>query len=151
MTAPLRVTFDVRCPPDRAFWLWTEGIGRWWPADHTVSGDPAAVVLEAGVGGRIYEREADGTEHDWGLVTEWQPPFRLGYRWHIGRPPGQATHVEVQFVSREHDTTLVEIVHRGWEVFGTEAAGWQDRNRAGWESVLHRFQAAARSSLQEMD
>jgi len=46
-------------------------------------------VLQAGVGGRIYERAADGTEHEWGEVTVWQPPERLAYLWYLGRtaPP----------------------------------------------------------------
>ena len=59
-------------------------IGRWWPADHTVTGrDDLTVVLEDGVGGRIFERTPDGVEHDWGEVTLWNPPDRLGYRWHL--------------------------------------------------------------------
>jgi hypothetical protein len=45
---------------------WTERIGTWWPADHTISGSPVAVVLEGKVGGRIYERAKHGEEHDWG-------------------------------------------------------------------------------------
>ena len=70
MTSPLRISFDVACPAEHAFALWTSRIGTWWPPDHTVTGEPGlAVVLEGGVGGRIYERTAAGTEHDWGQVT----------------------------------------------------------------------------------
>ena len=69
MTSPLRLSFDVDCAPDHAFSVWTSKIGTWWPRDHTVSGDAAEVVLEAGAGGRIYERTASGTRHDWGEVT----------------------------------------------------------------------------------
>ena len=56
------------------------------------------VVLEGAVGGRIFERTADGTEHDWGEVTAWEPPTRLAYRWHLGADPGDATEVEIRFV-----------------------------------------------------
>ena len=36
------------------------GIGTWWPRDHTVTGDPdLRVVMETGVGGRIFERTAE--------------------------------------------------------------------------------------------
>ncbi len=66
MSTPLRLSFDVACDPERAFRLWTAEIARWWPGDHTVTGDPELVVIEDGVGGRIYERGADGTEHEWG-------------------------------------------------------------------------------------
>ena len=80
MTDPLRVSFDVACPPDRAFALWTGRIDTWWPADHTVTGGhDLTVVLEPGVGGRIFERTPEGVEHDWGEVTVWEPPGRLGY------------------------------------------------------------------------
>jgi hypothetical protein len=51
---------------------WTERIGTWWPADHTISGAPVAVVLEGRIGGRIYERTAQGGEHDCGVVTVWR-------------------------------------------------------------------------------
>ena len=33
MTAPLRMSFDVACPAEHAFAVWTSGIGVWWPAD----------------------------------------------------------------------------------------------------------------------
>jgi len=79
MTPPLRISFVVRCRPETAFWLWTESIGRWWPADHTVSGDPELIALEDRVGGRVFERTHDGTEHNSGQVTPWDPPVRLGY------------------------------------------------------------------------
>ena len=67
MTAPLRMSFEVDCSAEHAFAVWTSGIGTWWPADHTVTGqDGLRVVMQSGVGGRIYERTADGAEHDWG-------------------------------------------------------------------------------------
>jgi hypothetical protein len=78
MTAPLRVSFDVGCSAEHAFNVWTSGIATWWPADHTVTGQAGiVVVMQSGVGGRIYERAPDGVEHDWGEVTVWNPPTRL--------------------------------------------------------------------------
>jgi hypothetical protein len=70
MIEPIHLEFEVDCPAEHAFQVWTGRIARWWPADHTVSGEPeATVVLEGRAGGRIYERTAAGTEHDWGEVT----------------------------------------------------------------------------------
>ena len=57
-------------------------------------------MLESGVGGRIYERTADGVEHDWGVVTVWDPPKRLAYLWHLGRDRSEATDVDIRFVAR---------------------------------------------------
>src|SRR6185437_13625181 len=35
---PIRLSFEVACPPEQAFDVWTLDIDRWWPADHTVTG-----------------------------------------------------------------------------------------------------------------
>jgi hypothetical protein len=76
---PIRLSFDVYCQGDHAFEVWTARIGTWWPADDTASGDAATdVVLEGRPGGRIFERTPAGVEHDWGEVTIWEPPSRLG-------------------------------------------------------------------------
>ena len=68
-TWPLRLYLEVDCTPEDAFDVWTHRFSLWWPADHTVTGDPALVALEPRLGGRIYERGADGTEHEWGEIT----------------------------------------------------------------------------------
>ncbi len=144
MIEPIRLAFEVACPPDHAFEVWTGRIGTWWPADHTVSGEPGlAVVLEPRRGGRIYERTAAGVEHDWGQVTVWEPPGRFAYLWHIGRDRADATEVEIRFVGRGGDATLVEIEHRGWEALGDEATSWRERNGGGWASLLPHYVAAA--------
>jgi len=139
MTAPLRMSFDVACSVGHAFRVWTSGIASWWPPDHTVTGRAAAVVLQAGVGGRIYERTGDGVEHEWGEVTVWQPPERLAYRWYLGRDRADATEVDIRFVAQDTGATRVEIEHRGWERLGPAAEQWRDRNQGGWESLLPHF------------
>jgi uncharacterized protein YndB with AHSA1/START domain len=144
MSDPLRVTFDVDCPPDHAFTVWTSRLGTWWPRDHTVSGEPEEIVLEHGPGGRIYERTAEGEQHDWGQVTVWEPPHRLAYLWHIGRERATATEVEINFVGDGAMRTRVEIVHSGWDKLGDQAAARRDQNRGGWESVLPHYVAAVR-------
>ena len=137
MTDPLRITFDVACPAAHAFQVWTTRIGTWWPADHTVSGHPADVVLQSGVGGRIYEKTPDGTEHEWGEVTVWQPPTRLAYLWYLGRDKTDATEVEISFQPHGTEQTRIDIEHRGWERAGE---GWRDRTRTGWQTLLPHFE-----------
>jgi hypothetical protein len=117
-------------------------IGTWWPADHTVSGAPSAVVMEGGVGGRIYERAPDGTEHDWGEVTVWEPPGQLGYLWHLNASRGDATEVEIRFLAQGRAATRIEIEHRGWERLGDRADPWRNRNQIGWQTLLPHFLAA---------
>jgi uncharacterized protein YndB with AHSA1/START domain len=143
VTAPLRMSLDVACSAEHAFQVWTAEIGTWWPPGHTMTGGPALVVLQAGVGGRIYERAQDGTEHDWGEVTAWEPPERLAYRWHLGRDRADATEVEVRFLPAGSRATRIEIEHRGWDQAGAAGEYWRDRNQDGWQAVLPRFAAAA--------
>ena len=147
MIEPIRLAFEVACPLDRAFEVWTADIDRWWPADHTVTGADAGdleVVLEPRPGGRIFERTAAGVEHDWGEVTVWEPPARLGYLWHLRRDRADATEVEIRFVAAGAARTRVEIEHRGWEVLGAAAGrDWRDRNQGGWATLLPWYVAAA--------
>jgi hypothetical protein len=143
VTEPLRMSFDVECSAEHAFTVWTSGIATWWPADHTVTGrGDITVVMQSGVGGRIYERTPDGIEHDWGQVTVWNPPTRLAYLWHLRRDRLDATEVEIQFSAKDSGGTRIEIEHRGWERLGSAAGPWRDQNRAGWQSLLPHFQAA---------
>jgi Activator of Hsp90 ATPase homolog 1-like protein len=98
MTEPLRLSYDVACPAEHAFDVWTRRIDAWWPADHTATGeDGLEVVLEPRVGGRIYQRDPRGTEVDWGEVTLWDPPEQLGYLWHLRRDRADATDVLITF------------------------------------------------------
>lgn len=143
MIEPLTVDVDLACDPAHAFSTWTSRIDIWWPTDHTVSGDPdSTITLEAGVGGRLVERTSTGVEHVWGVVTAWDPPGHLGYRWHIGRPGDEATHVEVRFEASGPDTTHVEIRHTGWEALGDDAQVWRERNHHGWSTLLPHLVAA---------
>jgi hypothetical protein len=107
-----------------------------------VTGHAEVIVLEGGVGGRIYERTAEGTEHDWGEVTVWKPPTTLTYLWHLRRDRADATEVEIRFLTQGAAATRIEIEHRGWERLGSAGADWRDRNRAGWQSLLPHYLAA---------
>lgn len=147
MIEPIRITFDVDCPVDHAFQVWTARIAEWWPTDHTVSAETdLTVVLEPRPGGRIFERRASGIEHDWGEVTVWEPPTRLGYTWHLNRDRSDATDVEIRFLSVGEAGTRVEIEHRGWERLGAEGEHWRDRNRGGWATLLPHYVRAANGS-----
>lgn len=140
---PLRLDVDLRCSAEHAFATWTARFGAWWPRGHSVSGNPASVVLEPGVGGRIYEVAPDGAELEWGRVTLWEPPRRLGYTWHLRRDPADATDVLLEFIAVGPDAARLEITHTGWDRLGDEAASWRDRNTRGWGGLLPVFARAA--------
>lgn len=147
MIEPIRLTFQVDCPVDHAWDVWTARIAQWWPNDHTVSSEEGlTVVLEGRRGGRIFERRTSGIEHDWGEVTTWEPPTRLGYTWHLKRDRSDATQVEIRFVPRGDASTEVEIEHSGWERLGAGGEDWRDRNYGGWSTLLPHYVAAAETT-----
>lgn len=141
MVEPLVVELEVRACPAHAFLVWTQRCAAWWPASHTVSGDPAAIVFEPRPGGRIYERAPAGIEHRWGEVLEWAPPSRLRYRWHLFFDPSEATDVEVTFTPTAGGTA-VRIAQRGWERLGDAGPPRRERTGAAWAAITALFAEA---------
>jgi uncharacterized protein YndB with AHSA1/START domain len=81
---PLTGTITVQVPVDRAFRVFTDAFGNWWPAEfHIGQADMATAVLEPRAGGRWYEQGVDGSQSDWGRVLAWEPPHRLVLTWQI--------------------------------------------------------------------
>lgn len=142
-TEPIRLSFDVGCTPEHAFTLWTTRLSTWWPRDHVAGTGEVEIVFDGAVGGRIYQRDSTGREHQWGTVTQWEPPTRVAYTWHLHADATDATLVEVRFVPVDGGTTRVEIDHSGWERLGEPASERRRRNQRGWESVIPAFTGAA--------
>ena len=94
-----------------------------------------ACSIEGRVGGRIFERSEDGEESTWGTITAWAPPSRLAFTWHPGYDERLAGEVQVSFVA-DGDDTRVELVHRGFEKRGADAAAIRDSYDTGWGRVL---------------
>lgn len=138
----LRKTISVAQPPEVAFRVFTEEVGTWWPArTHSVGEERvSAVVLDGRVGGRFYERLDDGTEYDWGEITSWDPPERLGMTWHPGRGPETAQQLAIRFLA-EGDGTRVEVEHSGWETLGDQAEATLASydSESGWTRVLGQY------------
>ncbi|HXA43453.1 MAG TPA: SRPBCC domain-containing protein [Candidatus Solibacter sp.] len=146
----LRYSLVVDCPAEHAFDTWTARTSSWWPRTHTVSGDACEeVIFEPRVGGRIFERTNAGQEIDWGEVTVWDRPRRLGYLWHIATDRSDGTDIEIVFTELPDATTRIDIEHKGWERLGEKAQPWQDANRWGWEGVLPPYQTACAEGTSE--
>ncbi len=139
--------FDVACPVEHAFDLWTQRPSRWWPVNHTVTAEPGLqVIFEGRPGGRIFERTPSGREVEWGEITVWDPPRRLCYLWFIRTDRADATEGEIRFNRRGTSQTRVEIEHRGWERLGTHGPTWRHANRSGWQGVLPEYVAVCASA-----
>jgi uncharacterized protein YndB with AHSA1/START domain len=79
-----RVSVTVPASPAEAFRIYTERQLEWQPPGHLTIKDPESVTMEPRVGGRFYERGADGSEVVRGTITEWEPPSRVAVTWRVG-------------------------------------------------------------------
>ena len=145
---PIVIEFDVSAAPEHAYATWTQRCGMWWPATHSVGqAEGFEVVFEPIVGGRIFERTAEGIEHEWGTVTRWEPPHLVSYRWHIFLPPDRATEVSVTFTPTDVGTR-VRVENVGFEIFGDGAEERMVRVGGAWGSITDRYRLAVGELLQ---
>jgi hypothetical protein len=124
----------LRCTAERAFSLFTERAGEWWPAERRHTED-AASLIRIEPSGRFFERAADGTEVELGVVRVFEPAVRLVLDWYPGTGPADPTRVEVSFEAVAGGTR-VTIEHDP----GDAGAGAFARNAAAygrsWDAVL---------------
>ncbi len=140
----------VQAPIARAFSVFTEGIGTWWPPQHHIlEGELAEMVFEPYVGGAIIDRATDGSECRWARVLAYEPPHRVVFsweintRWQIETDPERTSEVEVRFTAQAPDRTLAELEHRRLDRHGEGWEQMRDAVGSGWS--LEAFAQAART------
>ncbi|MGA7986838.1 MAG: SRPBCC family protein [Candidatus Dormiibacterota bacterium] len=146
-----RTSITVKAPIERAFTVFTAGFDTWWPRVHHIGPvDLVSVTMEAGVGGRWFERRVDGSECDWGRVLAWEPPHRVTLSWQINSEwevdpdlEKPAT-VDVRFIAEGETVTRVEFEHRGLDGLGDT---WENvlrdvSSKNGWSGILQDFAGA---------
>ena len=140
---PVVASVEVGLPVEEAFRHFTEQMHEWWPVSaHSIGEDKVStVVFEPQAGGRVFESWHDGSEADWADILEWEPPHRFRLAWHPN-DSGLSTDVEVSFTTTQAGTR-VELVHRGWEILGSDALRARESYTGGWVGVLDRFKQAA--------
>jgi len=135
----------TKAPPARAFTLFTEHMSRWWPKGQTPGRSHVDVVVEPVVGGRWFERDAEGLETRWGTVLDWAPPQRLLLGWQLNTQfkydPDLLTEVELTFAPAADGGTLVTLEHRDLERFGVDAEEMAGKIGRGWPERLADFAA----------
>jgi uncharacterized protein YndB with AHSA1/START domain len=144
----VRTSIVVDAPIERAFSVFTDGIGTWWPSTHHVlQGELAEMVFEPRKGGNVYDRAVDGSECRWARVLDYEPPTRvviswdISTQWQIEADESRTSEIEVRFVAEGPARTLVELEHRNLDRHGE---GWQQMRDAvgspdGWEVGMIRF------------
>ena len=150
-TDTVRSSIVVDAPVEKAFSVFTEGIGTWFPSEYNILGvDIAERVFEPRVGGDIYDRGVDGSECRWGRVLAYEPPDRVVFGWRLSpsfaveSDDDRTSEVEVRFVPEAQGGTRVELEHRHLERHGED---WEQARASlggegGWGFCLQRFAEA---------
>jgi uncharacterized protein YndB with AHSA1/START domain len=150
----VRESIVVEAPVERAFKVFTEDMGSWWPPDHHIlKTEVAEMVFEPREGGDVYDRYVDGTECRWARVLAYEPPSRVVFswdislQWQIETDAQKTSEVEVRFVSEGPERTRVELEHRNIDRHGD---GWERMRDTvgsprGWLIGLERFADRVRS------
>lgn len=128
---------------------------RWWPAaTHHMAEPPGeAIILEPFLGGRWFERSADGSEQEIGRVLVWRPPHQLVLSWLMGSDwtyepdPARASEIDVRFLAEAPDRTRLEFEHRHLERYGARAEHMRDvlDGPIGAVGVVNAYAAAVAS------
>jgi len=138
----------VEAALDKAFSVFTDDIGSWWPPEHhLLQGELAEMVFEPRVGGHIYDRTTDGNECHWARVLAYDPPNRfvitwdISLQWQIETDPARCSEIEVRFTAEGPSRTRVDLEHRHLDRHGE---GWEQMRDAvgspdGWTLGLTRF------------
>ena len=140
-------------PVDRAFEVFVDKFGAWWPRDLTWAGDQLeGIVIEPKMGGRCFERSRDGTVAIFGKVLAVERPSHIVLAWQIrpDRTPepeeGMSSRVDVRFVADGADKSAVVVVHRdffrhgdGWQAYRAEMA-----SKKGWPRLIDLYAEAVR-------
>lgn len=149
---PIEIRVEVDADPASAFATYVDRFADWWPAAYTWSGGAhEGIGIEPRAGGFCYERGPHGLRLDWGRVTEWAPPERLGFTWQIDpdrtpQPnPGHASAVLVTFEPAGAGCR-VTLRHDGFERHPGDGAAYRDAMAGadGWPLILERYAARVR-------
>jgi uncharacterized protein YndB with AHSA1/START domain len=152
---PIRASISVKAEPGKAFELFTDGIGTWWPFERysravdEFEGEDVKVErveFQPAVGGHLLEHVSNGEVFPWAEILVWEPPTRLVLAWKPNATDNPPTEVEVRF-SPDGVGTLVELEHRGWERLGELAEQARAGYGAGWVYNLERFEEAVEREI----
>jgi uncharacterized protein YndB with AHSA1/START domain len=144
----VQASIVVDAPLQRAFSVFTEGIGSWFPREYNLmNSEIVERVFEPRAGGRVYDRGADGSECHWARVLAYEPPDRVVFswdispQWQIEPDPAKTSEVEVRFFSEGSERTRVELEHRNLDRHGQ---GWEQTRESvggdgGWPGCLRSY------------
>ena len=127
-----------------------------WDAAAAIGTGKTTLVIEQFVGGRCYERKADGGERDWGRVTAFEPPHRVVLAWNSRCDAPTVLErsvdpeIDLHFLVEDRDRTRVVVEHRF--VGPTTEENGKACDFVGFpeaaEALIHSFERAARTTTE---
>jgi uncharacterized protein YndB with AHSA1/START domain len=133
------LTVVVDAPIERAFEVFTIGMGSWWDADkHILRAPLARMELQPWVGGQIIDHGTDGTTCAWSRILAYEPNRRIVFSWDITTSweletdPTKASEVEITFEAAGSERTQVVLTHRHLDRHGDGWEGMRDAVSSGW-------------------
>lgn len=151
--ATVKRTLRVEVPIEKAFNVFVERMGEWWPATHHIAPQPfTQVIVEQHAGGRWFERDASGAECEWGRVLLCEPPRKLILSWNLqpdwkfSPDPARASEVALEFFAEGPAATRLEFEHRYLERHGEgyERMRMGVDSPGGWTAILTQFSEAVK-------
>ena len=138
---PIVKELEVPCDAKTAFEFYTTQMSVWWPTEkHSLSQSKnTQVFFESQVGGKIYEKSANGEVQVWGSVLKWNPYEGIVQSWHVGGAPDKASELELKFTEVNPKLTKIRLEHRNWEHFGEAAEETRGHYSGGWNGVLAKY------------
>ncbi len=130
MLDPIVKTIEVPCGQEKAFRVFVNEMGSWWPLHKRsvsmISGKPAkSLCIEPKQGGKIVEIGYD-------------PNDSISMDFHIGMPAESASLVEVRFTALGRERTRVELTQSNWEAFGELAEMMRGGYGSGWVIIFEQ-------------
>lgn len=148
MVESINQKMEIQCSIDKAFELFTDGFGTWWPREYSWSQEGMeSIGIEPKVGGRCTEIGPEGFQLDWGRVLEWRPPEQLIITWQISpnrfpQPnPQHASTIDIVFKAVSDSVTEVLFEHRDIHKHGEGAQAYRDalNSEYGWPFILSKY------------
>jgi uncharacterized protein YndB with AHSA1/START domain len=135
----------VNVSQETAFRVFSQKMDAWWPRSHHVGKTPmVAMVLEPKAKGRWYSTHQDGEVCEVGRVEHFEPNTRLLLIWQLNGEfrfdTELRTEVEIRFVAKGPEQTLVLFEHRDLERLGKSVESMDQ----GWGTILDLFGKLAR-------
>lgn len=149
MLDPIVKAIEVSCSQEKAFEVFVNEKGSWWPLDKRSmslmeNGEPAkSLRTEPKQGGKIVEIGHDGTEYHWGTIKSYDPHASISMDFHMGLPAENASLVEVKFAALGNERTRVELTQSNWEAFGDMAEMMRGGYGSGWVIIFEQAYKSA--------